>query len=205
MIVRTMQLSLGAVFFGLFPISSHFPQYRHLVSPFRWVFWKIATDGTHFFLRNLIVAIMVDTIAAEWAIARLQVEADHITKAVQSGRNGQDTGQNSQDGNTDSVARPLVDIGRFHCTFNDHDRGNLHHGHILVTSESVKFETAVRSKALWELNWNDVLVISKAGVKDGLCFEVSDEEQYKVLTLKARDTLFTNIIGYTGLRWQVAG
>lgn len=124
---------------------------------------------------------------------------------MQRGKNGDEGSQGLQDGNTDNAARPLVDIGRFHCTFNDHDRGNLHHGHIIVTSEGVKFETAVRSKTLWELNWNDVPVISKAGVEDGLCFEVSEEEQYKVLTLKERDTLFTNIIGYSGLRWQVAG
>ena len=66
------------------------------------------------------------------------------------------------------------------------------------------FETAIRSRALWELSWNDVSSISKAGTEDGLCFEVGVEAKYSVEALKGRNELFTQIIGYSGLSWQVS-
>lgn len=43
--VKTTQLSVGVMFFVLFPISSRYPQYRPVVSPLTWLFWKIPTDG----------------------------------------------------------------------------------------------------------------------------------------------------------------
>ena len=66
------------------------------------------------------------------------------------------------------------------------------------------FETAVRSRTLWTLRWNDVSAISKVGADDGLCFEVDDETKYSIDALKGRDELFTQIIGYSGLSWQIS-
>ena len=94
-------------------------------------------------------------------------------------------------------------IGRLHCTTKD-QQGRLHHGHICVTSKDVKFETAVRSRTLWTLTWNDVSAISKARTDDGLCFEVGPEAKYSIDALKGRNELFTQIIGYSGLSWQVS-
>ena len=66
------------------------------------------------------------------------------------------------------------------------------------------FETAVRSRTLWTLRWNDVSAISKAGTDDGLRFEVGDETRYSIDALKGRDEIFTQVIGYSGLSWQVS-
>lgn len=40
----------GGAFFLSWPISSHYPKYRHLVSPLRWVFWDIPTEAERAFL-----------------------------------------------------------------------------------------------------------------------------------------------------------
>jgi hypothetical protein len=50
LLVRATTLALGVVFFGLFPISSRFPDYRLIASPMKWIFWKIPTHGTVLYL-----------------------------------------------------------------------------------------------------------------------------------------------------------
>lgn len=46
LMVKMAQLEAAAMFFGTFPIASRMPQYRHILSPVTWLFWKIPTDGT---------------------------------------------------------------------------------------------------------------------------------------------------------------
>lgn len=65
--------------------------------------------------------------------------------------------------------------------------------------------TAVRSRTLWLLQWSDVSTMSKARTDNGLCFEDDREAKYKIESLKRRNELFTQIIGYSGLKWQVSG
>ena len=116
----------------------------------------------------------------------------------------------SQDGNnatniTVSDSSPYdqeFSLGKLHCTTTD-EKGNLHHGHITVTSTDIMFETAIRSKQLWKLGWDNVRTISKARTDDGLRFEVGESDKYSVDALKGRDELFTQIIGFSGLKWQV--
>ena len=116
-------------------------------------------------------------------------------------------------------SNPSLSIGHPHCTTFD-EKKNLHHGHLHITTTEVKFETAIRLRTLWTLAWKDVSTISKARTEDGLCFMVDGEAraedrmderkgkgeagQYCVQALKERDLLFTQIIGYSGLRWQVS-
>ena len=45
LLIKMTQLEAALMFFGTFPIASRLPQYRHLVSPLTWFFWKIPTDG----------------------------------------------------------------------------------------------------------------------------------------------------------------
>ena len=151
---------------------------------------------------------------AEWAIARIQAEADQTTKAMKGERESRGRSKGASDSkptqdddddddNDGDAENSSIYIGRSHCTTMDSQK-RLHHGHIIVTSKEVKFETAIRSKALWTLQWKDVSAISKARTDDALCFEVGEEEKYKVEKLKGRNVLFTQIIGYSGLKWQVS-
>lgn len=43
--MKIVGLLSGGAFFLCWPISSWYPRYRYLVSPFKWVFWDIPTDG----------------------------------------------------------------------------------------------------------------------------------------------------------------
>jgi hypothetical protein len=45
LLVKSTFLVAGIIFFGLFPISSRYSQYRLLVSPMTFLFWKIPTHG----------------------------------------------------------------------------------------------------------------------------------------------------------------
>ena len=45
LLIKMTQLEAALMFFGTFPIASRLPQYRHVVSPLTWLFWKIPTDG----------------------------------------------------------------------------------------------------------------------------------------------------------------
>ena len=133
------------------------------------------------------------------------MEARQTIEAMRSGKvGGKDIKSISSNPqvNDDDAEQFELHIGRRHCTTKD-QQGHLHHGHLNVSSDRVMFETAIRSRTLWALRWNDVSTISKAGTEDGLCFEVGVEAKYSVEALKGRNELFTQIIGYSGLSWQV--
>lgn len=43
--MRASSLGMAVTFFGLFPISSRYPEYRYVVSPVKWIFWKVPSHG----------------------------------------------------------------------------------------------------------------------------------------------------------------
>ena len=45
LLVKSITLSAGLVFFGLLPIGSRYPDYRLLASPAKWLFWNIPNHG----------------------------------------------------------------------------------------------------------------------------------------------------------------
>lgn len=98
------------------------------------------------------------------------------------------------DDETDSV----VDIGKYHCTCQSH------HGEIEVSSVGARYVTAVRSNLLWNLRYDNCKTIRKQS-DSGLIFELMDETEFKVMGLVHRNEVFTQIIGYSGLAWQVTG
>jgi len=94
---------------------------------------------------------------------------------------------------------PTVDIGKYHGTSQNH------HGVLYVTSRGVRYVTAVRSNLLWKLQYDEVKTIQKSTSGDGLVFALMDDGERKVMGLKTRNEIFTQIIGYSGLVWQVTG
>lgn len=181
LMVKMAQLEAAAMFFGTFPIASRMPQYRHILSPVTWLFWKIPTD-------------------AEWAIARLQVEARR-SKDAMSQKHSQQEGSASDEktsSKADDKADPAVEIGRYHCTCQSH------HGELHVSSNGARYVTAVRSTLLWKLRYDHCRTIRKQS-DSGLIFELMDASEFKVMGLALRNEIFTQIIGYSGVAWQVTG
>ncbi|KAL8654814.1 MAG: hypothetical protein Q9210_001272 [Variospora velana] len=181
MFIQLAQLSAGVLFFGLFPIASRYPQYRLLASPMKWLFWKVPTD-------------------AEWAIARLQVEAAHRKAALGEMSSSRNPDRDEQaDSESGDNGEGEVSLGQFHCT------SQSHHGDLCVTSKGVKYKTAIRSQILWELRFDDITMLQKVGAGEGLLFVLASGDVHRVSGLKSRNEVFTQIIGYSGLRWQVTG
>lgn len=140
-------------------------------------------------------------IVAEWAIARLQVEARHSADAMPQKSVGKDRGPSDKEdtcSKVDDETEHAVDIGKYHCTCQSH-HGNLH-----VSSNGAHYVTAVRSTLLWELRYQNCKTIRKQS-DSGLIFELMDGSEVKVMGLALRNEVFTQIIGFSGLAWQVTG
>lgn len=197
------QLEAAIMFFGTFPIASRMPHYRHVVSPLTWLFWKIPTDGMC--SKSLCLWISKATLtlltAAEWAIARLQVEARHSKDALPTEPSKNVEGasdKTTMPSKADDETEPAIDIGRYHCTCQSH------HGDLHVSSSGARYVTAVRSTLLWKLRYDNCKTIRKHS-DSGLIFELMDDSEFKVMGLALRNEIFTQIIGYSGLAWQVIG
>lgn len=106
-----------------------------------------------------------------------------------------DIGQVKDEQEEDSV----VSLGKYHCT------SGSHHGDLHVNSDSVKYISAVRKNLLWELRFQDVVLLQKVGAGEGLRFVNTQDAEFWVAGLKSRNEVFTQIIGYSGMRWQVSG
>lgn len=138
---------------------------------------------------------------AEWAIARLQVEARHSKdampqKPLPKSRDPLDEG--AKPSKPDDETAAAVDIGRYHCTCQNH------HGELHVSSNGARYVTAIRSTLLWQLRYDNCKTIRKQS-DSGLIFELMDDSEFKVMGLALRNEIFTQIIGYSGLAWQVTG
>ena len=139
-------------------------------------------------------------VPAEWAIARLQVEARISRNAMSQEPPEVDGASNgkSKSSKVDYKTDAAIDIGKYHCTCQSH------HGDLHVNSNGAHYVTAVRSNLLWELRYDDCKTIRKQS-ESGLIFELMDDSEYRVMGLAVRDEVFTQIIGYSGLAWQVSG
>ena len=139
-------------------------------------------------------------VSAEWAIARLQVEARISRKAMSQEPpevNSPST-RKRKSSKVDYQTQGTIDIGKYHCTCQSH------HGDLHVKSNGAHYVTAVRSNLLWELRYDECRTIRKQS-ESGLIFELMDDSEYRVMGLAVRDEVFTQIIGYSGLAWQVTG
>ena len=93
----------------------------------------------------------------------------------------------------------VANLGKYHCTSRNH------HGDLYVGSDAVKYISAVRKNLLWEVRFDEIKLLQKVGTGEGLLFVHTDGEEFRVSGLKLRNEVFTQIIGYSGLKWQVSG
>lgn len=100
--------------------------------------------------------------------------------------------------NADDESELATDIGKYHCTCQNH------HGDLHVSSNGARYVTAVRSTLLWQLRYENCKTIRKQS-DSGLIFKLMNDSEVKVMGLALRNEIFTQIIGYSGLAWQVTG
>lgn len=93
----------------------------------------------------------------------------------------------------------VANLGKYHCT------SRSHHGDLHIDSLGVKFISAIRKTLLWEVRYDQLNLIQKVGAGEGLLFVDTEDEEMRVSGLEKRNEVFSQIIGYSRLRWQVSG
>ena len=186
LLVKGSLLMAGLMFFGSFPIASRYPQYRLLVSPFTLLLWDIPTHS-------------------EWAIARIQAEARTNSKTMHQATATIKDSIGTDGENDTTPETSTIDVGQYRCMSCDHL------GSLCITSTYIRFVTKVRSNEHWRMSFNELKSMRKSpqsinsvpfNYGGELRFTRWDDEEFQVSGLQARDEVFTQIIGYSGLRWQ---
>ncbi|KAK3709339.1 hypothetical protein LTR37_010900 [Vermiconidia calcicola] len=206
LLVKSSLFGLGLVFFAVIPISHRWPQYRLLVNPLTWLFWKVPTHG-------------------QWAIARLQAEAKEQLLQIPHESATDPTGKqmpfigpvrDSQNGQTgsgrlepaperDGSRRPEIGIGRYH---------GIHakrHGTLCLGLDGVFFEAHLTGSRKWSLRYSDLkslrklASLSSTAADEDILFLDKEDRETRISALKQGDEVFTQIIGYSAIQWQITG
>jgi len=93
----------------------------------------------------------------------------------------------------------VANLGKYHCTSRNH------HGDLHVSSEGVKYVSAVGKHLLWKVRFEQVKLMEKVRSGAVLRFVDTSDEEFRVSGLKHRNEVFTQIVGYSGLKWRVSG
>ena len=215
----------GGYFFLCWPVSSHYPKYRYLISPFKWIVWDIPTN-------------------AEWSFAYLrrqaQITREHIiekkieknyfrelAKPVADEYLGNMTTvpkitvtgeilEDEEDTNDDNESWYSVcsttsvveasDIRSFRCQSQEAV------GRLVVYLEGIRFVRSFPKKELWRRNYIDLAEMRKAEgtIMSGLTslsrnqLEIicADGSKLRLKGIQERDEAFNTIIAFSGMKWQ---
>lgn len=202
--LRCTWVILGFLFFGLWPISSVYPQYRLLVSPARWAFWGVPTQ-------------------ALWGISQLQLHAARVKRGLR-----EKAEQGWQEGYSQSVpgtqGLPQVDLASFSCIFHSESR---HPGKLVISTAGVRFQGVGKArkpeKAAFDISYPQLVEICKKQTKAKqalpvnvatrllnameITYEVDDGQAFgqgKIVleNLRGRDRAFNLILAFSGLEWK---
>ena len=208
-------MGIGFAIFAVIPVSHRWPQYRLLINPLTWLFWKIPTHS-------------------EWAIARLQAEArEQLANLIQK-----PTIDETKDKLPDAVPfigpapdpnairinqspnseqqrpkRPNLGLGRYRGVHNKRS------GTLCLNLDQMHFEVELTGSSPWSLRYEEVKSLRKVinlgsnnplshtadAADKGIMLIDMKHREYCVTGLKERDEVFTQIIGYSGVEWQVTG
>jgi len=212
----------GGSFFLCWPISSRYPKYRYLVSPFKWVLWDIPTH-------------------AEWSFQYLRRQAqltrEHLIE------------QRIEDGHFREVANPATDkyTGRLITIPKIQIEGNLREyddgssddgwhsassttsaleatdlrsfrafcegsvGRLVIYSKGIRFVRSLSKKEPWRYDFLELAEMRKikgstlskiVASPDQLEIKCIDKRIINLEGMKERDEAFNTIIGFSGLQWQ---
>ena len=204
LLVQISFFSIGTHFFVLTPLSVRYPRYRLLLSPWTWFLWKAPTHGRAYFhppSSGLLGQLINCARLAEWAIARLQAEAQQYLSPSKE---------------LTTVDNDTHLIGSYTCR----DENDVH-GRVVVMATAVHFSTKVsRSSKIsasdrdtdaagWSIPFASLREMHKitetnshGGEEIGLKFKPFEGETRKLTNVAKRDEVFSQIVGYSGLKWM---
>lgn len=218
--MKIFWLIVGLNFFFCWPISSLYPQYRLLVSIFKWALWDVPTH-------------------AEWCFQYLQERATHFKEIIMAHdladgtyvRTGQESSGESDSDSIhsfhSSISNPQgeKDILSFRCAY--------HHapGRFIISTEGIRFASSfslLASNSSFEKPFSALVEMSKRQIRNSLISPLAkittgmdklelrfrsedgalgngtgEEGQVVVLeNMMGRDKAFNAVIGFSGVRWQ---
>ena len=227
--VKVTGFVAGGSFFLCWPIASHHPRYRYLVSPFKWVLWDIPTD-------------------AEWSFQylrqRAQVSREQLIKGKveeihrseeANPRRGGDGGQAStmptislavNDGDNEAHDSNVEDDESWHSADSSSSvleaadimsfraRSEGHTGRLVVYTNGIRFVRSVKKQEIWRRSFLELAEMRKLEGSKASRITLKTWEQLELTfmdgssmilgSMKDRDEAFNTIIGFSALQWQVS-
>ncbi|KAL8669395.1 MAG: hypothetical protein Q9168_006007 [Polycauliona sp. 1 TL-2023] len=86
-----------------------------------------------------------------------------------------------------------------------------HSGRLVVTTEGIQFQPFVASHNQWKVAFNQIKRMEKVntivqvGSGTDLLFYDANGSTYSASNVAKRDEVFTQIVGYSNVKWQVVG
>ena len=219
----------GGSFFFCWPIASHYPKYRYLVSPFKWVLWDIPTDAELAFQylrrraqtsRELIIKKMTNEVhcpqnaspkdgvfaGQTTAMLRTILGVDETDEAhTANADSGDDESWHSADS---SSSLEGTDILSFRA------RWGIITGRLVLYANGVRFVRSLKRKELWkrsflemaEMRKLEISTASRVTLKTPSRLELTftDGDSMILGAMNDRDAAFNSIIGFSALQWQVS-
>lgn len=220
----------GGTFFLCWPIASHYPKYRYLVSPFKWVLWDIPTDAELAFqylrrraqmcreqiikkqvkeVPNLENASPRDVVFAVQTkvMPKITVNVDKTNEVHETNA---DTADDESWYSADSSSSVLegTDILSFRA------RWGIKTGRLVVYSNGVRFVRSLRRKELWRKSFLEMAEMRKLEGSTASRLTLKRPEELELTftdgdsiilgAMNDRDEAFNSIIGFSALQWQVS-
>lgn len=216
---------VGGAFFLCWPVSSHYPKHRYLVSPFKWVLWDIPTNAEWSFIylrrqaqisRARIIEKKVEDghfrELANPAVDEYTGRMALVPKIRVEGSNLEDEDNDDDDSegwysacSTTSVLE-ASDIRSFRCL------SQKVIGRLVISSKGVRFIRSLPKKELWSQDYLNLAEMRKAEGStisklaslspDQLEIKCIDGSKLQFEGMKERDEAFNTIIAYSGMQWQ---
>ena len=213
---------VGGAFFLCWPVSSHYPKYRYLVSPFKWVLWDIPTNAEWSFIylrrqaqitRERIIEKKVEEDHSQELANPLVQYNGRMTKVPKikiEGSDSEDEDDDDDDGwysacSTTSILE-AADIRSFRC------QSHKVIGRLVIFSKGVRFVRSLPKKELWRRDYLELAEMRKvegtriskltSSSPDQLEIKCIDGSKVHFEGMKERDEAFNTIIAFSGLQWQ---
>ena len=219
---------VGGSFFVCWPVSSLYPRYRYLVSPFKWVLWDVPTHAEWSFqylrrhcqesresmIRNRVEQSFQKEPQEpflEHYAGRLSTPHPHIeVEGVEQEFDSENTA--SEDWHSADSSSNILPETHF-LSYRSHWEGVT--GRLAITPSGLRFVRSIKKQEMWYLPFIEIEEMRKfqgavrsgskvLGIKSKLLLEIRrmDGICYTVELRGDRDEVFNYIIGFSGLQWQ---
>lgn len=204
-------------------MSSHYPKYRYLVSPFKWVLWDIPTNAEWSF-----TYLRRQAQITRERIIEKKVEEEHFRELAKSavheytgrmttapGIRIEDSDSGDEDDEDDEgwcSARSTTsvlgasDIRSFRC------QSHKVIGRLIIYSKGIRFVRSLPKKELWRRDYLSLAEMRKAEGStmsklaslspNQLEIKFIDGSKLNFEGMKERDEAFNTILAYSGMQWQ---